>query len=165
MQSDQSKTEGAASPRVQPLVLQPRHKWFSSYDNLCDDGWWGPHDTVEAAALECYCKNSSERIFVAQGRKLTKAELEDLGVEYTWEVEVQHAFEIKMFELLDTMKRLYAERWPNLAAPYREMIAGAMEGSGDKNPLSAVIPLAESMSARGYNPTLLMAVAVEMADS
>jgi len=71
----------------------------------------------------------------------------------------------KMFELLDTMKRLYAERWPTVAAPYREIIAGAMEGSGDKNPISAVIPLAQDMSAKGHSPMLLMAVAVEMADS
>lgn len=71
----------------------------------------------------------------------------------------------KMFELRDSMKRLYADRWPTVAAPYREMIAGAMECSGDKNPLSAVIPLAKDMSAKGHNPTLLMAVAVEMADS
>jgi len=71
----------------------------------------------------------------------------------------------KMFELRDTMKRLYGEQWPTVAGPYREMIAGAMEGSGDNNPLSAVIPLAKDMDAKGYNPTLLMAVAVDMADS
>lgn len=71
----------------------------------------------------------------------------------------------KMFELRDTMKRLYAERWQEVAAPYREMIAGAIKGSGDNNPLSAVLPLAKDMSAKGHNPTLLMAVAVDMADS
>jgi hypothetical protein len=96
MQNSQSKTEGAAAVRVQPLVRQPRHKWFSSYDNECSDGWWGPHDTVEAAALECYSNNGTERIFVAQGRKLTKAELEERGDEYTWEVDTLHAFEIKL---------------------------------------------------------------------
>lgn len=69
----------------------------------------------------------------------------------------------KMVELRYTMKRLYGERWPTVIAPYREMIAGAMEGSGDSNPLSAVIPLAKDMSENGHNPTLLMAVAVEMA--
>lgn len=70
----------------------------------------------------------------------------------------------QMFELRDTMKRIYAERWPEVSAPYREMIAGAMEGSGDKNPLSAVLPIAKDMSAKGHNPMLLMAVAVEMAE-
>ena len=71
----------------------------------------------------------------------------------------------KMFDLRDAMKRLYADRWPTLAAPYREMIAGAMQGSGDNNALSAVIPLAKAMSANGHNPTLLMAVALDMEDS
>lgn len=71
----------------------------------------------------------------------------------------------KMVELRDTMKRLYGERWTAVIAPYRQMIAGAMEGSGDSNPLSAVIPLAKDMSDKGHNLTLLIAVAVEMSDA
>jgi hypothetical protein len=46
--------------------------------------------------MECYCNNGSERIFVAQGYKLTKAEIEERGDEYTWEVDTLHAFEIKL---------------------------------------------------------------------
>jgi hypothetical protein len=91
MKPDQSKTEAPAAVSSTPLVRKPRHKWFSSYDRECGDGWWGPHDTVEAAALECFCNNGSERIFVAQGRRLRQDEMYS---ECTWEVDAKNAFEI-----------------------------------------------------------------------
>lgn len=75
-----------------PLIRKPRHKWFSTFDRECGDGWWGPHDTVEAAARECVVEHGREnRIFVAQGYKLREAERYS---ECTWEVDAPSAFEI-----------------------------------------------------------------------
>jgi hypothetical protein len=70
----------------------------------------------------------------------------------------------QMLDLRDTMKRLYGDRWDEVTADHRRIIAGAMAESGNDNPLSAVIPVAKKMSAAGENPSLLMAVAVDMAD-
>lgn len=74
------------------------------------------------------------------------------------------AMTARMIEFRDSVKRMFDD-WPAVSAPYREMIAGAMEGSGDGNPLSAVLPLAADMKSRGFKPTVLLAVAVEMAAS
>lgn len=71
----------------------------------------------------------------------------------------------KMFELRDTMKRLYGATWGEVTKEYRCTLTLVMQRTGNTNPLSAVIPLAKDMSANGHNPTLLMAVAVDMADS
>jgi len=87
---DQPKTEIPVSV-IHPLIRRPRHKWFSCSDRECDDGWWGAHKTVEAAARECYCNNGSERIFVAQGRRLRQDEMYS---ECTWKVDAANAFEI-----------------------------------------------------------------------
>ena len=77
---------------LEPLVRKPRHKWFSTYDRECGDGWWGPHDTIEAAARECVCNaGRKERIFIARGHKLTEAERYS---EFAWEVDAANAFEI-----------------------------------------------------------------------
>jgi len=69
-----------------------------------------------------------------------------------------------MFQLRDSMKRLYAAEWQKKIVPFRGMIIEEMERTGNSNPLSAVIPIAKEMSAKGHNPALLMAVAVEIAD-
>lgn len=66
----------------QHLVRQPRHKWFSAPDRKCEDGWYGPHETIEAAVIECANNYGTESpIFVGQGYKLTKSEREDWGAE------------------------------------------------------------------------------------
>ena len=75
------------------------------------------------------------------------------------------AIAARMMECRDTMKHLYGDRWPAVSEPYRTLISGAMEATGDKNPLSAVIPICKDMQAKGQNHVLLMAVAVDMADS
>ena len=78
------------------LVRQPRHKWFSAPDRRCEDGWYGPHDTMEAAIIECASNYGTEHpIFVAQGYKLTKAERKDWGVEFDWQCESQNALEVR----------------------------------------------------------------------
>jgi hypothetical protein len=74
------------------LYLRLRHKWFSHYDQLADDGWWGPFDTVHEAALECYAGNSHERIFIAQGYKTSRKERAEGFPD--WEVSTEQAFEI-----------------------------------------------------------------------
>jgi hypothetical protein len=77
---------------LDPLVRKPRHKWFSTYDRECDDGWWGPHDTIEAAARECVCNVGRKRhIFIAHGHKLAESERYSV---FDWEVDVNNAFEI-----------------------------------------------------------------------
>ena len=87
-----NRTADAPLGSLTPLTRQPRHKWFSTYDRDCEDGWWGPYDTVEDAARECVCQNGREnRIFIAQGHKLTKAERYG---EFDWEVDAENAFEI-----------------------------------------------------------------------
>jgi len=87
-----------APPRwLQRMVRQPRNKWFSAPDRRCEDGWYGPHDTIEAAVIECASNYGEEDpIFVAQGYKMTKSEREDWGVEFDWQVDSQNAIEVKL---------------------------------------------------------------------
>lgn len=76
---------------------KPRHKWFSASDRRADEGWYGPHNTIESALLEFASEYGHDvPCFVAQGYKLTKAELEDLGVDYEWEVSASDAIEIRL---------------------------------------------------------------------
>ena len=71
----------------------------------------------------------------------------------------------KMFELRDTMKLLHGDLWPNRSFPYRVLIQAAMDRTKTSNPLRAVIPIAKDMSNEGHNPAMLIAVAVEMAET
>jgi len=74
------------------LILKPGQRWFSSDSPKSDDGWFGPHKTVEKAALECASvQGCNFQIFVARGFKLKKAE-QCAGWE--WQVDVKNAFEI-----------------------------------------------------------------------
>jgi len=77
---------------LEPLVRKPRHKWFATHDRALADGWWGPHDTIEAAARDCVCNAGREqRIFIALGHKLLEAERYS---EFEWEVDAKNSFEI-----------------------------------------------------------------------
>jgi len=79
------------------MKLRERHRWFASDAARNADGWFGPHRTVDAALAEAWSHfGRAETIFVGQGRKLTKIELEEMGVEYTWEVDTSTLFEIKL---------------------------------------------------------------------
>jgi len=64
-----------------------------------------------------------------------------------------------------TMRRLYGDRWPDVSAPYREILEGAMRGSGETNVLRAVLPLAQELDRRGHSPLVLLATAGDMASS
>lgn len=77
------------------LVRKPRHKWFSAPERQWENGWLGPHETIEAAVIEC-ANNYEGPIFVGQGHKLSKAELEDFGSEYDWEVDTENAIEVRL---------------------------------------------------------------------
>lgn len=70
----------------------------------------------------------------------------------------------KMLELRDTMKARHGQDWKHRSHPYRVLIQDAMDRTNNNNPLSAVIPMAKDMSAQGHNPTMLMAVAVDMSE-
>ena len=79
------------------LKLKKRHKWFSAGHREVEEGWYGPHKTVESAVLE-YAghEGSSEPIFVAQGRRTLKSEREEMGVEFAWFVDTNSAFEVRL---------------------------------------------------------------------
>lgn len=80
------------------FIKKPYHKWFSAPCRKLDAGWYGPHETVEAAVIEC-AKNQEENgqpIFVAQAYKLTRAERDEWGGEFSWQVDVQNAIEVRL---------------------------------------------------------------------
>lgn len=81
------------------LILQPKHLWFSSEGLNCKT-WFGPFRTVEGAALECYTNSGSEKIFIAQGRRLTKAQKKEWGGKFNWMVDNSKAFEIVILKRL-----------------------------------------------------------------
>ena len=69
-----------------------------------------------------------------------------------------------MRDLRDTLKRFLGVDWERRTEPFRKAISAAMIATGNTSPLSAVIPLAKDMESHRKDPTLLMAVAVDMAD-
>lgn len=83
------------------LRKRPRHKWFSHCDKLEGEGWFGPHDTIEQAAMEAFGQYGREDpVYVAQGFKLTKAKIkEDYGEydpDYDWEVDSKTSIKISL---------------------------------------------------------------------
>jgi hypothetical protein len=79
------------------FILRPRHGWFSHADKEADSGWIGPHRSIEEAAQACFDQDPDlKRCYVAQGRKLRKAEIEEMGVEYAYEVDTRQTIEITL---------------------------------------------------------------------
>lgn len=78
------------------LTLRHRHKWFSSSVRDAADGWYGPYASMEQAALKCADEEGSHVLYVTQGYRMTKAEREEKGVEYTWEVQTLEAVEVRV---------------------------------------------------------------------
>lgn len=107
---------------VRHLIRRKRHRWFSAPDRRCEDGWYGPHKTIEDAARECFINRTSEtgeRIFVAQGYRMNKEEREEYGVDFDWQVDSLNALEIVL---------------PNASGQGREAYpapAGSQSGSED----------------------------------
>jgi hypothetical protein len=79
--------------RLDAFKLKPRHRWFSSSDPAAPDGWFGPCRVIEDALMEAFAEGADE-CWVAQGRKRTKAEMEDECGDYTWEVDALLAFKV-----------------------------------------------------------------------
>jgi hypothetical protein len=81
---------------LQGLVRKHRHKWFSHTSREAENGWSGPHDHIEDAARAALLAWEAEgdTCYIAQGRKLTKAEYEEQGAEYTWEVDTINALKL-----------------------------------------------------------------------
>ena len=65
----------------------------------------------------------------------------------------------QMLQMRNAMKRLYDDRWPEVSAPYRQVLSNVMNRSGNFNPLSVALPIAKDLQAKGHNPLLLLAVA------
>lgn len=90
-------TKRQSRDSLERLVRQPRHRWFSAPARECEDGWYGPHGTIEAAVIECASNYGREApMFVAQGYKITAAEREEWGAEFDWQVDAQNAIEVRL---------------------------------------------------------------------
>lgn len=87
-----------APAALEALVLKPRHKWFAHTCKQAENGWSGPHAHMEQAAQAALLAWEAEgdTCWIAQGRKLTKSEVEECGAEYTWEVDTIHAMMLKL---------------------------------------------------------------------
>lgn len=83
---------------LQGLVRKCRHKWFAHTSREAENGWSGPHDHIEDAARAALLAWEAEgdTCWIAQGRKLTKAEYEEQGAEYTWEVDTLNAIKLAL---------------------------------------------------------------------
>ena len=79
------------------LVRRPRHRWFSSQDRIGEDGWYGPHKTIEEAVMDSVSNDGCDQtIYVAQGYRATKAEKEEWCSEFDWQVDAPNALEIRL---------------------------------------------------------------------
>jgi hypothetical protein len=89
--------ERAAIPpvRVEAVVRQPKERWFVHHMDDAEDGWNGPHATIDAALKEgSDWWPDADVLYVAKGRKSTKAEREDTGCDYAWHVDLQNALSV-----------------------------------------------------------------------
>ena len=78
-----------------PIKLKPRHAWFSATSKDAEE-WSGPHTSLHHAALAQMIEFDAPVVYVAQGYRMSKAEREEKGVDYTWEVDTQNAIEIRL---------------------------------------------------------------------
>lgn len=85
MKPDQNEVSENPLTNPDALRLKAGYRWFSAPRKQSPDGWYGPHNSAEAAALDCRLSEGSEPIFVTQG---------DRYGDNDWEVETKLAFEI-----------------------------------------------------------------------
>ena len=80
------------------LVRKPRHKWFAHTCREAESGWTGPHDHIEDAlrAALLSWEADGDTAWVTQGRKLTKLEADEIGAEYSWEVDTRNAMKFML---------------------------------------------------------------------
>ena len=72
---------------------------------------------------------------------------------------------VKLEDTMNTMKRLHGAGWDAEAEPYRAVLRGVMKDSGTDNVLGVALQIAKDMDAKGVSPTMLLAVAAEMAST
>lgn len=89
---------GSHAYNLERFRLKPRWRWFSASSPEAEDGWFGPHETISEAVIEFVSEYGWDvPCFVAQGRKMTKQEIEESALEYQWEVEEpENAMEIRL---------------------------------------------------------------------
>ena len=87
---------------IDSLGLRKGHKWFSALSRESEE-WDGPWNNIQSALLGAIAYGGDSwdvdmllTIFVTQGRKLTKAEKDEMGVEYDWECNGDEAMEIRL---------------------------------------------------------------------
>ena len=85
-------------PLKDRFTLSPRNKWFVQINKDAEDGWIGPSNTIGEAVLQAedWFGDLHGSVFIAQGRKLLKWEIEDMEVDYDWEVESFECFEVRL---------------------------------------------------------------------
>lgn len=77
-----------------------RRRWFAQLCLEAEDGWAGPFKTIDEALDatlrdEEWWDDHSHPVYITTGRKLRKAEIEEMGVDYAWEVDIDRAWAIK----------------------------------------------------------------------
>jgi hypothetical protein len=84
-----------AAVRLDPLVRKPRHGWFAHVCLDAEDGWLGPYRLMEEAARTVLLDEPhATEVWLAQGRKLRKHEIEEMGVGYTYEVDTRQSLKL-----------------------------------------------------------------------
>ena len=84
-----------ADVRLDPLVRKPRHGWFAHICRTAEDGWLGPYRLMEEAARNYLLDEpDATEVWLAQGRKLRKWEIEEMGVDYAYEVKSETAIKL-----------------------------------------------------------------------
>lgn len=78
------------------LTKRYHHQWFSSSIRDAADGWYGPYKTLEEAALKRATEEGASVVYVAQGYKMTKAEREEWGIGFNWQVDTLSAVEVRV---------------------------------------------------------------------
>lgn len=88
-------TDGSVWPTIK---LKPRERWFAHRCREAEDGWCGPHKTIEAALSDIIGNDPNYEygapIFVAVGRRLKKEESEQFAVPYGWECDTPNALKV-----------------------------------------------------------------------
>lgn len=82
---------------ISQFKLKPRHRWFSQVAPDADEGWYGPHKTIEDAFIECLSNRESDPtiVYIGQGHKMTKQECDDWGVDFSWEVDTRNLIKVQ----------------------------------------------------------------------
>lgn len=83
--------------RVQAIVRKPRHRWFVHHIHDAEDNWRGPFCTIDAALAEGIdWWPEADVLFVAQGHRTTRAEREEWGVDFAWQIDTAEAIRAEL---------------------------------------------------------------------